>query len=61
MQMIKLYVRINIAIKLDRFSRSYKIILKKSSKLSKKIWMDVHLYSRIFTLSYYFLRENDEW
>lgn len=61
MQMIKLYVRINIAIKLDRFSRSYKIILKKSSKLSKKIWMDVHLYSRIFTLSYHFLRENDEW
>lgn len=61
MQMIKLYVRINIAIKLDRFSRSYKIILKKSSKLSKKIWMDVHFYSRIFTLSYHFLRENDEW
>lgn len=61
MQLIKLYVRINIAIKLDRFSRSYKIILKKSSKLSKKIWMDVHLYSRIFTLSYHFLRENDEW
>lgn len=61
MQLIKLYVRINIAIKLDRFSRSYKIILKKSSKLSKKTWMDIHLYSRIFTLSYHFLRENDEW